>query len=206
MLRHSPRSIVIFGVQVGLGSGQGKKRWSARILWPPAMNWVGGQEAVLGIPLGGGNKAVDRIDPRAPPFGDLVDNPAFHLGAFEDLVDVSAAWLPTALSTSARRLVELEETALAQVVLQTLAGLGDFFLEMFLMPVQGREAGPYCRLRASRVPLPARRAWSMAWSRGWVADGAFWHGELRCKNKSVKCKVQSKKCKRLSAISGQPKD
>ena len=168
--------VVIFGVQVwgrlraGMEEGLGQDFMAGG-----EELGFGGQEAILALPLGGGHKAVDRIRiPGRLHFTEIADQAVFHPGAFEDLVDVICGLgFGRGNLNLGQGLVELEEIALAQVVVQAPSGLGDFFLEMFLMPVQGRGAGPVLPAEGFKSAVTGQEGLVNGLEVGVGADGAF---------------------------------
>ena len=153
----------------------------------------GGQQAVLGSPLGGGNQAVDRIELQGHlHLVDLVNNPAAHMGAFENLVDIAVSFSsPDGALDMVQKGVELEEAALGLAVLETLAGPAHFFLKVLLMAKKGGDAGAVDFAEGLIGGVAGQEGEVQVLALGMVADGAFGHGGLRCKNK--KCNVKSAK-------------
>ena len=113
---------------------------------------VGGQQAVLGSPLGGGNQAVDRFQIQGHLLlVDLVNNPAAQMGAFENLVDVAFSFSsPDSAVDMVQKGVELEKATLGLAVLEPLAGPAHFFLKVLLMAKKGGEAGAVLLTESSK--------------------------------------------------------
>ena len=142
---------------------------------------VGGQQAVLGSPLGGGNQAVDRIELQGHlHLVDLVNNPAAHMGAFENLVDVAVSFSsPDGALDMVQKGVELEEATLGLAVLETLAGPAHFFLKVLLMAKKGGDAGAVLLTEGRKGSVFGQEGLVDGLALGMVTDGAFGHGGLR---------------------------
>ncbi len=105
---------------------------------------IGGKQAVLGHPLGGGDQAVDRVQFQGHRhLVNMVNNPTAHVGASKQRIDfaVGGGSLDGALDL-VQDSVKLQETALGLAVPETLAGLLHFFHQVFFMPEEGGDAEP----------------------------------------------------------------
>jgi hypothetical protein len=111
---------------------------------------------------------------------DLVNNPAAHMGAFEDPVDVAVSFSsPDGALDMVQKGVELEEAALLLAVLETLAGLDHFFFKVFFMAKKGGEAGAILLTEGRKGSVFGQEGLVDGLALGMVTDGTFGHGCLR---------------------------
>ena len=78
-----------------------------------------------------------------------------------------------------QEVVEFEEIVLAQMVLETFFGLAHFFLEVFFMAPEGREAGAVILAEGRKGGVTGQKGVVDVVTLGMIADGAFGHGGLR---------------------------
>jgi hypothetical protein len=103
---------------------------------------VGGQQAILGGPLGRGHEAIDRgTIPESLHFAEVADEPVAHPGGLEDLVDVVfGGGFLGGLVDAVQEVVELEMIVPLQIVFETKNGQVYFLYQVLLMPEEGRDA------------------------------------------------------------------
>jgi hypothetical protein len=103
---------------------------------------VGGQQAILGGPLGRGHEAIDRgTIPESLHFAEVADEPVAHPGGLEDLVDVVfGGGFLGGLFDPVQEVVELEMIVPLQIVFETQNGQVNFLHQVLLMPEEGGDA------------------------------------------------------------------
>ena len=104
---------------------------------------IGGQEAPLGDPGGGGEQAVEGVEAHGPFHAvELIDDAAADIGAPEDPGEVALGFGGLdALLDMVQEGIEHEEAALLQDFLETPAAFPHFVPEVAFMALEGRGAG-----------------------------------------------------------------